>query len=600
VIFLAALLSLAQARPLAIVVGSFHQWVPCDSGMCLTEVNSLQHTDEDAWRWAFLQRARLPVEDILVFTELDETLKARNAMLGDAGQVPIAGLPTMAAIEAVLRARPSSDEPIELLLYFSSHGSMEGFHLEDQVIRQGAFIEKVTAALRAGPVTVGGVFADACYSGRSKSVTSLAPHGYQGVKAGNHLDVAVRGKTDEVQSIQGGQLSYWLRSALIGGADLNDDGLIAQEVLDFILSHPGDWGDPILSANGNDAPVALFDGQKTATYRIDNRSQVGQAARWYVSLKIGEGEQARYVPLADIFIRETPNGAVQYRNLTLPGGFSYAFWMVPYQPIGGDRYQRIQQGFSEGLNSWRCTVPLKPGQKHTAGCTGTAADIHNLLGHSAEAEISRSDRISRGIVEDLLNQHPRSLPAPTHALHWHNSRLRMLGWAMGAGVRVESNLFERAAQPAGLTLGASYTPDTGRTRLAVAISGLAEVRSSEPSLGRWGQLEGGLEWAAFTGLHTQIGLQVSGVGGLVHFLSTLETANPISQSAVFVGADFGPAITLRRRRWALTLTGSWAPRFVQVQDDALTATGEQQVVWEYNEGARWSTTAQVRYALAQH
>lgn len=585
--------AVAAEHTIGVVVGAFSEWnaeclerSPHGPPDCRNEGRRLRHAGEDAWRFAYLLQARLLPSDILTFTELEDDLLVGgrgSQMLTD--HLRLAGGATMAEIrEGVsarateIRASEGDDTRISIILYISSHGSRAGFHLEDGIHSYMDFIEEIRiAADPSGTARIEAVLSDACDSA-SMSVKGsvIANTSARLVERAETVEVSVYDKTDEVSVLRGGVLSYVLRSALVGGADYDNNGeLEAREMLDYLESYRGAFGSyytPVVRARGSWDTIKLVDDRLAATLYV-GEDVVHQPTRWLVTVPVGSASDERTVILADVFSEAVPVGG---KALTLPPG-EYEIWQLPYLAPGvdggafrADFVYDVREG--RRLLGQRCRIVLTAGAEASFEDCFERTDTDVLLSMDSELVEEEQLRRVRGSVDDVIGTFPNALPlarpTPDYRLRVQNERLLDQAMTYSFASTVSSNLEPRSGMLVGGRVAATRVPRDGELLLRAGIDTQAEVLGEDASNAFVLSATAGVGRPLLTGAQLHVGGFLDGVVGMQGERSYLLSELPSTRSALMVGVDAGISASFSRRTWSVRGFGVgaevlWSPRFSQ-------------------------------------
>lgn len=250
---LAALSMGATPRGYAVVIGN--NAAPEGRG----DLQTLRYADDDALRFADLF-ARAGMKTFLL-TVADARTQRKTAFQGAKAEPP-----TRAQLDATveqIRAQLDAASPTVIYIYFSGHGgsTSEGepyLTLLDERLTRRALFEEIVDRLPAERVHL---LVDACNAGAVVGVrgpfddatetekVAIDPEAWAGLSDAKYLDrrphvgalvAAAAGRAaHEWSRIEAGVFSHQVYSALVGGADVNDDRRVEYSEVEAFVSAAG-------------------------------------------------------------------------------------------------------------------------------------------------------------------------------------------------------------------------------------------------------------------------------------------------------------------------------------------------------------------------
>lgn len=223
------------------------------------KLTPLEYADDDVLRFVRAMRPLLDLDRTLILLEPD----AGVAEQLESGDFPPWQVPTRVAVldgvlmlerwtQEIREEQPGRD--VRVMLFLSAHGDSHGVHLSDGVLSGGA-LQAQLQSLSADSVVL---LADSCFSdywlglkgaaptadsrdGKAKTVPPKVTFSLDAVaSAVRDLErvgaVTARSYTREERTlVRGGLVTHILSSALLGPADLNQDGKILYDELQAFL-----------------------------------------------------------------------------------------------------------------------------------------------------------------------------------------------------------------------------------------------------------------------------------------------------------------------------------------------------------------------------
>ncbi len=537
---------------IAVVIGASTYWHPdCvregrADPECRVEEEQLQHADDDARRVGFALEAALGAGRVGVFTtDVDSALL---------GPDPVGGA-ALADVEAWLRTAPEADG---VVLYVSSHGTASAVHLDDRAHPLAVLRTAIEAAAGA-PVAL--LITDACYSARWKGDGGAAPDlRWPPVDPARGVELVVDSKTPEEPGLRGGAFTRLVLAGLLGAADADGDGTVAQELSDHVHAYGTSLAHAFVpTVRAPDARTQVPDVRGPA--RVVLRDDDGEA-RWMVDAIARDGGEVPFTEASTLPGSE--------RTLALPAGR----WVVWHLVHPGDWVaQRLQE-----YVALRCELTLAPGDTADVGvCPQKEYRLRSSKGGVEDPTAAPNPTpLAPEVVLDLLQAWPTAVPdaPPSGSDRWFGgSRVTVVAGAAG-----ETGLLSRGGGLVGPVLELVRSSDRGRGHLLAAVSGGVELGAGEPSRATALSVSIGTDQALFARPAFRLGgVLRGGVGGV------LLSADGARTGTVTPVLDLGISATVAAGAWQWRTELAAAPR----QPFVLPALGDLVGAPELGRGLVW-------------